>query len=49
VGLGVLADALPAAHHVVERDVHQTPVQVDVADLQAAHLAAANPGNDYQP
>jgi len=44
VGLGVLADALSAADHVVEGDVHQGPVQVDVVDLQAAQLAAAHTG-----
>ena len=42
VGLGVLADALTAADDVVEGDVHQAPVEVDVADLQAAQLAAAH-------
>ena len=42
---GVLADALTAADDVIERDVHQAPVQVDVADLQAAQLTAAHAGN----
>ena len=36
VGLGVLADALAAAHDVVEGDVHRAAVEVDAADLQAA-------------
>src|SRR5579871_4788106 len=49
VGLGVLADALAAADHVVESYVHQAPVQVHVADLQAAQLAAARAGDDHQP
>jgi len=49
VSLGVLADALTAADHVVEGDVDQAPVQVDVADLQAAQLAAAHAGDRHQP
>jgi hypothetical protein len=44
VGLGVLADAAAAADDVVEPHVDQGAVQVDVADLQAAQLAAANTG-----
>ena len=42
VGLGVLANALAAANDVVERNVYQGAVQVDVADLQAAQLTAAD-------
>ena len=49
VRLGVLADALTAADDVIEGDMHQAPVEVDVADLQAAQLAAAHAGDHYQP
>jgi hypothetical protein len=46
MGLGVLPNALAAANDVVERNVHQGAVEVDVTDLQAAQLAAADTG-DY--
>jgi len=49
VRLGVLTDAPPAADDVTEGDVHQATVQVDVADLQAAQLAAANAGDRRRP
>jgi hypothetical protein len=49
VGLGVLADALSSADHVVEGDVDQAAVEVDVADLQAALLTAADTGDHHQP
>jgi hypothetical protein len=49
VRLGVLANPLTAADDVVEGDVHQAPVQIDVADLQAAQLAAAHAGDHHQP
>jgi hypothetical protein len=49
VGLGGLTDALTAADDVVEGDVHQAPVDVDVADLQPAQLAAAHAGDHHQP
>jgi len=49
VGLGVLADALTAADHIVESNVHQAAVQIDVADLQAAQLATAHAGDHHQP
>ena len=49
VGLGVLADALPAAHDIVEGDVHRATGEVEVADLQAAELAAAHAGDDDEP
>ena len=42
VGLNVLADAPPAADDVIEGDMHQAPVEVDVADLQAVELVAAH-------
>jgi hypothetical protein len=48
VSLGVLADALTAADDVIEGDVHQAPVEVDVADLQTAQLPAAH-ARDHQP
>ena len=38
MGLGVLADALSGANHVVEGDVDQAAVEVEVADLQAAQV-----------
>jgi len=47
VGLGVLADALSGADHVVEGDVDQAAVEVDVTDLQAAQLTAADTGDHY--
>jgi hypothetical protein len=49
VGLGVLADALATADDVVERDVHQAPAEVNVADLQAAQLTVAHAGDHHQP
>ncbi len=49
VGLGGLADALAAADHVVDGDMDQGLVQVGVADLQAAQLAAAYAGDRHQP
>src|ERR1022692_289728 len=36
-------------HDVVEGDVHRATVEVDVADLQAAQLAATHAGDDDQP
>jgi hypothetical protein len=48
VGLRVLADVLAAANDVVERDVDQAAIEVNVADLQAAQLAAADAGDDHQ-
>jgi hypothetical protein len=49
VCLGVVADALTAADDVVEGNVDKATVQVDVADLQAAQLAAAHAGDYHQP
>ena len=47
--LGVLADLLAALDHVVERDVQDAVVQVDVADLHGAQLAAAYAGDRDEP
>jgi hypothetical protein len=49
VRLGVLADTLTTANDVIEGDVDQVTVEVDVADLQAAQLAAAHAGDHHQP
>ena len=49
VGLGVLTNAAAAANDVVERNVHQGAVQIDVTDLQAVQLTAADTGDHHQP
>ncbi len=42
VGLGVLADTLSAADHVVEGDVDQAPVEVDVSEQPMPGAAACS-------
>ena len=49
VSLGVLTDTLAAADDVVECNVDQAMVQVDVTDLEAAQLAAADAGDHHEP
>ena len=40
---------LTGVDDVIEGDVYQAPVEVDVADLEAAQLTAAHAGKHYQP
>jgi hypothetical protein len=49
VGLGVLADLLAALDEVVEGDVHGAVLQLEVAELDRAQLAAARAGDRRKP